>query len=87
MSLATKEAMLAQFNTLKAKYDEAVEGRKKTETNIDNLRPVRHSGKASDLYIKHTKSPDGVSICPRMSIKQHQLALLWKNNWKTWRQI
>lgn len=41
MSLAAKEAMLGQFNTLKAKHDEAVEARKKTEHNIEHLRPVR----------------------------------------------
>ncbi|KAM6906504.1 notochord granular surface isoform 2-T2 [Lycodopsis pacificus] len=39
MSLAAKEAMLGQFEMLKAKYDEAVDARKKVEHDIDNLRP------------------------------------------------
>lgn len=46
-SLAAKEAMLGQFNTLKVKYDEAVEARKKIEHDIEGLRPVRHIGKAN----------------------------------------
>ncbi|CAK6962167.1 notochord granular surface [Scomber scombrus] len=39
VSLATKEAMLGQMGALKAKYDEAVEARKKTEQEIEALRP------------------------------------------------
>ncbi|XP_031721734.1 notochord granular surface [Anarrhichthys ocellatus] len=39
MSLAAKEAMLGQFEMLKAKYDEAVNARKKAEHDIENLRP------------------------------------------------
>ena len=42
--MAAKDAMLGQLDALKAKYDEAVEARKKTEHDIDSLRPVRHSG-------------------------------------------
>lgn len=54
MSLAAKEAMLGQLDMLKAKYDEAVDARKKTEHDIENLRPVRNSGKScknSKLYV------------------------------------
>lgn len=47
MSLAAKEAMLGQLDMLKTKYDEAVEARKKTEQEIQALRPVRHSGKSN----------------------------------------
>lgn len=43
MSLVAKEAMLGQLDTLKAKYDEAVDARKKTEHDIEALRPVRTS--------------------------------------------
>ncbi|XP_070782362.1 notochord granular surface [Enoplosus armatus] len=39
MSLAAKEAMLGQLDMLKAKYDEAVDARKKTEHDIEVLRP------------------------------------------------
>ncbi|KAI9522556.1 hypothetical protein NQZ68_034908 [Dissostichus eleginoides] len=39
MSLEAKEAMLGQFDILKAKYYEAVDARKKTEQDIENLRP------------------------------------------------
>ncbi|KAL7388061.1 hypothetical protein ABVT39_006523 [Epinephelus coioides] len=39
MSLAAKEAMLGQLDMLKAKYDDAVNTRKKTELDIENLRP------------------------------------------------
>ncbi|XP_068564955.1 notochord granular surface [Cebidichthys violaceus] len=39
MSLAAKEAMLGQFEMLKAKYNEAVDARKKAEHDIENLRP------------------------------------------------
>ncbi|XP_053193489.1 notochord granular surface [Scomber japonicus] len=39
VSLATKEGMLGQMGTLKAKYDEAVEARKKTEQEVEALRP------------------------------------------------
>lgn len=42
-SLAAKEAMLGQLDMLKAKYDEAVAARKKTEHDIETLRPVRNS--------------------------------------------
>ncbi|KAG7220775.1 hypothetical protein INR49_032018 [Caranx melampygus] len=39
MSLIAKEAMLGQLDALKAKYNEAVEARKKTEYDIEALRP------------------------------------------------
>ena len=39
--MEAKEAMLGQFDILKAKYYEAVDARKKTEQDIENLRPVR----------------------------------------------
>nr|XP_046229200.1 notochord granular surface isoform X2 [Scatophagus argus] len=39
VSLAAKEAMLGQLDMLKAKYDEAVDARKKTEHDIETLRP------------------------------------------------
>ncbi|XP_034018741.1 notochord granular surface [Thalassophryne amazonica] len=38
VALATKEAMLGQLDALKAKYEEAVEMRKKTEEEIEALR-------------------------------------------------
>ncbi|KAJ4929416.1 hypothetical protein JOQ06_005024 [Pogonophryne albipinna] len=38
-SLKAKEAMLGQFDILKAKYYEAVDARKKMEQDIENLRP------------------------------------------------
>ncbi|XP_028253905.1 notochord granular surface isoform X2 [Parambassis ranga] len=38
-SLVAKEAMMAQLDMLKAKYAEAVEARKKTEHDIEVLRP------------------------------------------------
>lgn len=43
--MAAKAAMLGQLDALKAKYDEAVDARRKTEHDIENLRPVRKSGK------------------------------------------
>lgn len=46
MSLAAKEAMLGQLDKLKAKYSEAVDARKKTEHDIENLRPVRNCRKS-----------------------------------------
>lgn len=45
-SLAAKEAMLGQLDMLKAKYNEAVDARKKTEHDIETVRPVRNSGKS-----------------------------------------
>ncbi|XP_006626375.2 desmin isoform X1 [Lepisosteus oculatus] len=39
MSLAAKEAMAGQLEMLKAKYEEAVEGRKKAERDIEAFRP------------------------------------------------
>ncbi|KAI4802523.1 hypothetical protein KUCAC02_020356 [Chaenocephalus aceratus] len=39
MSLEAKEAMFGQFDILKAKYYKAVDARKKTEQDIENLRP------------------------------------------------
>lgn len=36
---------MAQLDMLKAKYAEAVEARKKTEHDIEVLRPVRHNYK------------------------------------------
>ncbi|CAN9507768.1 unnamed protein product [Ophioblennius macclurei] len=39
LSLAAKEAMLGQLEILKAKYVEALEVRKKTELDIEDLRP------------------------------------------------
>ncbi|XP_059212748.1 notochord granular surface [Centropristis striata] len=39
MTLAAKEAMLGQLDMLKAKYDDAVDARKKAEHDIENLRP------------------------------------------------
>lgn len=38
--MAAKEAMLGQLDMLKAKYDEAVDARKKTEHDIETVRPV-----------------------------------------------
>ncbi|XP_029281877.1 notochord granular surface [Cottoperca gobio] len=38
MSLAAKEAMLGQSDMLKAKYAEAVDARKQTECDVENLR-------------------------------------------------
>lgn len=43
MSLAAKEAMLGQFDMLKAKYDEAVDARKKAEHDIETVRLVRNN--------------------------------------------
>lgn len=40
MSLAAKEAMLGQLNTLKLKYNEVAEARKMIEHDIESLRPV-----------------------------------------------
>ncbi|CAI5683465.1 unnamed protein product [Oreochromis niloticus] len=39
LSLAAKEAMLGQLDTLKARYNEALETRKKSEYEIEALRP------------------------------------------------
>lgn len=39
--METKEAVLGQLGALKAKYDEAVEARKKIEQDIETVRPVR----------------------------------------------
>lgn len=41
MSVEAKEAVLGQLAALKAKYDEAVEARKKVEQDIETVRPVR----------------------------------------------
>lgn len=41
MSVAAKEVVLGQLQALKAKYDEAVEARKKAEQDIETVRPVR----------------------------------------------
>lgn len=41
-SLAAKEAMLGQLDALKAKYEVAFEARKRTEEDIEALRPVTH---------------------------------------------
>lgn len=43
VSVAAKDAMLGQLDSLKAKYDEAVEARKNTEHDIEAIRPVRNS--------------------------------------------
>lgn len=40
LSLAAKAAMLGQLDTLKARYNEALETRKKSEYEIEALRPV-----------------------------------------------
>ncbi|XP_020497670.1 notochord granular surface isoform X1 [Labrus bergylta] len=39
LSLSAKEGMMGQLDMLKSKYDEAVEARKKTEYDIEILRP------------------------------------------------
>ncbi|XP_041660522.1 notochord granular surface isoform X2 [Cheilinus undulatus] len=39
LSFSAKEAMMAQLDMLKSKYDEALEARKKTEHDIEILRP------------------------------------------------
>ena len=49
--MAAKEAMLGQLDTLKAKYNEAVEARKKTEQEIEILRPVRLNGTSSFSHL------------------------------------
>lgn len=41
MSVEAKEAVLGQLGTLKAKFEEAVEARKKVEQDIETVRPVR----------------------------------------------
>lgn len=45
-SLAAKEAMFGQLDSLKAKYEEAVVVRKEKEQDIEALRPVRNSRKS-----------------------------------------
>lgn len=40
MALAAKEAMAGHLEMLKAKYEEAVEARKKAELEIEAFRPV-----------------------------------------------
>lgn len=39
--MEAKEAVLGQLAALKAKYDKAVETRKKVEQDIETVRPVR----------------------------------------------
>ncbi|XP_068609665.1 notochord granular surface isoform X2 [Brachionichthys hirsutus] len=39
ISVAAKDAMLGQLDVLKAKYDEAVDARKKAEQDLETLRP------------------------------------------------
>lgn len=41
MSVEAKEAVLGQLGALKAKFEEAVEARKKVEQDIETVRPVR----------------------------------------------
>lgn len=41
MSVEAKEAVLGQLDALKAKFEEAVEARKKVEQDIETVRPVR----------------------------------------------
>lgn len=40
MSVEAKEAVLGQLGELKAKFEEAVEARKKVEQDIETVRPV-----------------------------------------------
>lgn len=65
MSLAAKEAMLGQLDMLKAKQDEAVDARKKTEHDIETVRLVRNSGKSFHIFkftprIQRSRLIDGV---------------------------
>ena len=41
MAIAAKEAMAGHLETLKAKFEEAVEMRKNAELEIEAFRPVR----------------------------------------------
>lgn len=41
MSVEAKEAVLGQLGALKAKFEEAVDARKKVEQDIETVRPVR----------------------------------------------
>ncbi|XP_068198398.1 notochord granular surface [Antennarius striatus] len=59
ISLAAKDAMLGQLDMLKAKYDEAVEARKKTEHDIETLRPdVDRATSARIALEKHLEHLD-----------------------------
>lgn len=42
ISLASKESTAAQLETIKIKYEEAVELRRKAELDIETFRPVCH---------------------------------------------
>lgn len=43
LAVAAKDAMAGQLEMMKAKYEEAVELRKKAEMDIENFRPVRQA--------------------------------------------
>lgn len=43
LAVAAKDAMAGQLEMMKAKYEEAVELRKKAELDIENFRPVRQA--------------------------------------------
>ncbi|XP_042247284.1 notochord granular surface isoform X1 [Thunnus maccoyii] len=60
VSLAAKEAMLGQLDTLKIKYDEAVEARKKTEQEIEALRP--DVDKATSVQIALEKQLENLEV-------------------------
>ncbi|XP_073349632.1 notochord granular surface [Pagrus major] len=52
MSLAAKEALLGQLDTLKAKYDEAVVARKETEHDIEALRPDVDKATSARIHLE-----------------------------------
>uniref|UniRef100_A0A3Q4BJD7 IF rod domain-containing protein n=1 Tax=Mola mola TaxID=94237 RepID=A0A3Q4BJD7_MOLML len=51
-SLAAKEAMLGQLDMLKAKYNEAVDARKKTEHDIETVRPDVDSATSARIVLE-----------------------------------
>ncbi|XP_077409788.1 notochord granular surface [Vanacampus margaritifer] len=59
-SLAAKEAMLAQLDLLKTKYEETVEARKRAESEIDNLRP--EVDKATSARLSLEKQLDNLEM-------------------------
>lgn len=79
--MAAKEVVLAQLDALKVKYDEAVEARKKTEQDIEAVRPVRDG--MSFNSAQGIKPHECQSA--RMWTEQHQHRLHWRNTWNSWK--
>lgn len=86
--MASKEAVLGQLDLLKAKYDEVVAARKKTEEDIEALRPVRLSERFNlkkhfpTYYFCFTFPKPRAFFCPRMWTQPLQPVSDWRSSWR-----